>query len=79
MTIFINAFLALAGLISRRGARWRRGTITGGAGHELIFFCPQNSLFAHNRFSTLFIPMEMPESEKIVLVSCIIDFDDIQV
>ena len=32
MTIFINAFLALAGLISRRGGRWRRGTIAGDAG-----------------------------------------------
>ena len=32
MTIFVNAFLALAGLISRRGGRWRRGTIAGGVG-----------------------------------------------
>ena len=32
MTIFINAFLALAGLISREGGRWRRGTIAGDAG-----------------------------------------------
>ena len=32
VTIFINAFLALAGLISRGGGRWRRGTIAGDAG-----------------------------------------------
>ena len=32
MIIFVDAFLALAGLVSRRGGRWRRGTIAGGAG-----------------------------------------------
>ena len=35
--------------------------------------------FAHNRFSTFFFKMKITESEKIVLVNCIIDFFDIQV
>jgi hypothetical protein len=39
----------------------------------IYFFSPQNSRFGHNRFSTLFF------SQKIVLVSCIIDLKDIQV
>ena len=42
-------------------------------------FAHKNSLFAHNRFFTLFFSMKMTESEKMVLVSCIIDFDDMQV
>ena len=32
----------------------------------------------HNRFSTYFFSMKMTEFWKMVLVSCIIDFDDIQ-
>ncbi len=47
--------------------------------HVLVFFCHKNSLFRHNRFSTLFFSMKVAESGKIVLVSCIIDFKDIQV
>ena len=43
------------------------------------FFCPQKPHFAHNPFSTVFFSMKMAESKQIVLVSCIIDFDDIQV
>ena len=42
-------------------------------------FCPQNSLFAPNQLSTLFFSMKIAESGKIVLVSCVIDFHDIQV
>jgi hypothetical protein len=42
-------------------------------------FSPQNAFFRHNRFSTLFFSMKMVESGKIVLVSCIIDFKEIQV
>ena len=42
------------------------------------FFCHKNSLFAHNRFSILVFSIKMAESEKIVLVSCIIDSKDIQ-
>ncbi len=45
----------------------------------LIFFGHKNSLFGHNRFSTLFFSMKTVESEKIVLASCIIEFKDIQV
>jgi hypothetical protein len=45
----------------------------------LIFFRHRNSFFRHNRFSTLFFSMKIAESGKIVLVSCIIDFKDIQV
>jgi hypothetical protein len=44
-----------------------------------IFFRHQNSLFRHNQFSTLFFSKKVAESGKIVLVSCIIDFEDIQV
>ena len=43
--------------------------------HHAFFFCPQKFTFSHYRFSTA----KMAESEKMVLVSCIIDFDDIQV
>ena len=39
---------------------------------------PQKSLFPYTRFSTLFT-LKTAESEKILLVSCIIDFDDAQV
>ena len=34
---------------------------------------------AHNRFSTVLFSLKLAESENIVLVSCIIDFDDVQV
>jgi hypothetical protein len=46
--------------------------------HDIFFFRHKNSLFRHNRFSTLFFSMKIAESGKIVLVSCIIDFKDIQ-
>ena len=49
------------------------------SGRMNLFFCLKNSLFSHTRFATLFFSMKLTESEKIVLVSCIIDFDDIQV
>ena len=39
----------------------------------------KNSLFAYSEFSTLFFSRKMAESEKNVLVNCIIDFDNIQV
>ncbi len=42
-------------------------------------FSPQNALFRHNRFSTLSFSMKMTESGKIVLVSFIIDFKEVQV
>ena len=42
------------------------------------FFCPQNSLVEHNQFFTVFFSMKVAELKKIVLVSSIIDFDDIQ-
>ena len=35
--------------------------------------------FAHNRFSTFFFKMKITESEKIVLVNCIINFEDIHI
>ena len=38
----------------------------------------KNALFPHNRFSTHFFSMKMAELGGTVLVSCIIDFDDIQ-
>jgi hypothetical protein len=44
-----------------------------------LTFSPQNALFRHNRFSTIFFSMKMVESGKIVLVSCIIDFKEVQV
>jgi hypothetical protein len=40
---------------------------------------PQIALYLHNRFHTLFFSMKMTESRKIVLLSCIIDLNDIQV
>jgi hypothetical protein len=45
--------------------------------YDVFCFCHKN--FGHNRFSTLFFSMKVAESEKIVLASCIIDFEDIQV
>ena len=46
---------------------------------EMIHFFPdKNALFPHNRFSTHFFSMKMAELGENVLVSCIIDFDDIQ-
>ncbi len=45
----------------------------------LIIFRHKYSLVRHNRFSTLFFSMKIAESGKIVVVSCIIDFKDIQV
>ena len=47
--------------------------------NEYTFFVHKNSLFAHNQFSSLFFSMKMTQSEKIVLVSCFIDFDNMQV
>jgi hypothetical protein len=47
--------------------------------HDIFCFGHKNSLFGHNRFSTLFFLMKVAESEKIVLASCTIDFKDIQV
>ena len=47
-------------------------------GNELILFPHKNPLFPHSRFSTHFFSMKMAELGKNVLVSCIIDFDDIQ-
>ncbi len=44
----------------------------------IYFFSPQNSLYRHNRFSTLSFSMKIAESGKLVLVGCIIDFKDIQ-
>ena len=49
-----------------------------------ISFCPQNSLFAQKWFSVPFLfqwwwHCIMAEMEKFVLVSCIINFDDVQV
>ena len=46
--------------------------------NHCIFFSHQIALFSHKIFSTLFFSMKMSESGKIVLVSCIIDFDDVQ-
>ena len=49
----------------------------------MIISCSQNSLLAHNWFSThFFYPfchiLKMTESEKIVVVRCLINFDNIQ-
>ena len=41
-----------------------------------IFLPKKISLFAYNRFSVVFISIKMAESEKIVLVRCVIDFDN---
>ena len=41
-------------------------------------FSHKNAPFPHNRFSTHFFSMKMAEFWKMVIVSCIIDFDDIQ-
>ena len=43
-----------------------------------FFFPHKNALFPNNRFSTHFFSMKMTELGKNVLVSCIVDFDDIQ-
>ena len=48
------------------------------AAHDTFFFPHKNALFPHNRFSTHFFSMKMAELGKNVLVSCIIDLDDIQ-
>ena len=45
---------------------------------DTFFFPDKNPLFPHNRFSTIFFSMKMAELGGNVLVSCIIDFDDIQ-
>ena len=42
------------------------------------FFFHKNALFPHNRFSTHFFPVKMAELGENALVSCIIDFNDIQ-
>ncbi len=47
--------------------------------NDIFFFGHKNSLFGHNRFSTLFFSMKVAESEIIVLANCILDFNDIQV
>ena len=47
--------------------------------HEYFLFAHKNSRFAHKQFSTVFYSTKMTESEKIVLVSLIFDFDDRQV
>ena len=41
-----------------------------------FFFAHKNSLFAHSRFSRVFFSMKMAESEKIISLSCIINFDE---
>ena len=46
--------------------------------YDTFFFPDKNARFPHNRFSNHFFSMKMAESLKLVLVSCIIDFDDIQ-
>ena len=48
-------------------------------GMMIHLFSSQNSLFTHHQFYTLAFSMKMAESGKVVLVSCIIDFDDVQV
>ena len=55
----------------------RRGKTNTTVTYEKICFAHKK--FAHNQFFTLFFSMKMAESEKVVLVSCIIAFDDIQV
>jgi hypothetical protein len=44
-----------------------------------FLFRHKNSLFRHNRFSTLFFSMKEAESGEIIKVSCFIDFKDKQV
>ncbi len=46
--------------------------------YEILFFRHKNSLFRHNRFSTLLFSMKVAESGEFVLVSWIIDFKDIK-
>ncbi len=50
-----------------------------GVFHFFVTESCQNVLFRHNRFYTLFFSMKMVESGKIVFVSCIIDFKEVQV
>jgi hypothetical protein len=65
--------------LPRRPPGGKKGGTKLGVDDILIFFRHKNSLFRHNRFSTLFFSMKIAESGKIVLVSCIIDFKDIHV
>ncbi len=44
-----------------------------------IFFFATKFTFSHNRFAALFYSMKVEELGKVVLVSCIIYFKDIQV
>ena len=53
--------------------------IRGIAASDMIhFFSPQKSTFSHNRISTHFFSMKMVGLGQNALVSCIVDFDDIQ-
>ena len=76
-----GTLLVRCGLLYRRGqGEADRLCIPAGGGLRMMhFFADKNSLFAHSRFSTVFFPRKMAESKEIVRVSCIIDFDDIQV
>ena len=47
-------------------------------GHDTFFFSHKNPLSPHNRYSTHFFSIKMAELGKNDLVSCLIDFDDIQ-
>ena len=56
------------------------GVDPSGVAVMIQFFFPTNFHFFPIIFtSTLFFSMKMADSGKIVLVSCIIDFDDVQV
>ena len=46
---------------------------------SVFHFFATKCAFCHNQFSTLFFSMKTTESEKIGLVSCIIDFKEVQV
>ena len=50
----------------------------GGGGHDTFLFPHKNALFPDSRFSTHFFSMKMAELGENVILSCIIDFDDIQ-
>ncbi len=76
---FLRAWVAFSFLVSVSSTVRPPGLGLPRPNYDLIFFGHENSLFGHNRFSTLFFSMKVAESEIIVLANCILDFKDIQV
>ena len=53
--------------------------VIGTCWQMMHFVVPTKIIFLPSRISTVFFSMKMAESKQIVLVFCIIDFDDVQV